>query len=55
MYKTMSPLTLDWRTEEVAEMLGHDTELINLFSIIKAEIFWFRKSFLCLKVQYELG
>jgi hypothetical protein len=42
LYRTTSPLTLDWRTEEVSKMLGGDAELIKLFSNIKTEMFWFR-------------
>jgi hypothetical protein len=44
VFKTTSPLTLDWRTMEVSEMLGRDTELIRLFCDIKTEMFWFCKS-----------
>jgi hypothetical protein len=43
IYKTTSPLTLDWRTQEVSDMLGNDQELIRLFCDIKTEIFWFCK------------
>jgi hypothetical protein len=43
LYKTTSPLTLDWRTEEVAEMLGKDEHLIQRFCNVKTEMFWFRK------------
>jgi hypothetical protein len=43
LYKTTSPLTLDWRTKEVAEMLGKDEQLIQLFCNVKTEMFWFRK------------
>jgi hypothetical protein len=43
LYKTTSPLTLDWRKEEVASMLGNDSYLIGLFGIIKTEIFWSRE------------
>jgi hypothetical protein len=43
LYKTTSPLTLDWRTKEVSDMLGNDQELISLFCDIKTEMFWFRK------------
>jgi hypothetical protein len=43
LYKTTSPLALDWRTEEVSEMLGNDAELIRLFCDIKTEMFWFCK------------
>jgi hypothetical protein len=43
LYKTTSPLTFDWRKEEVAFMLGNDAHLINLFCSIKTEMFWFRK------------
>lgn len=41
LFKATSPLTLDWRTDEVAQMLGNDPELIRLFCNIKAEMFWF--------------
>ena len=44
LYKTTSPLTFDWRKEEVSTMLGGDDELIRLFCIIKTEMFWFGKS-----------
>ncbi|KAF4628762.1 hypothetical protein G7Y89_g9391 [Cudoniella acicularis] len=40
LYKTTSPLTLDWRTEEVSELLGRDQELIRLFCNIKTEMYW---------------
>jgi hypothetical protein len=43
LYKTTSPLTLDWRTKEVSDLLGNDQELIGLFCDIKTEMFWFRK------------
>ena len=43
LYKTTSPLTLDWRTEEVAEMLGKDEQLIQLFCNVKTEMYWFCK------------
>lgn len=43
LYKTTSPLTLDWRSKEVADMMGNDAHLINLFCNIKTEMFWFRK------------
>jgi hypothetical protein len=43
LYKTTSPLTMDWRTKEVSEMMGNDHELIRLFCIIKTEIYWFCK------------
>lgn len=43
LYQTTSPSTLDWRSKEVASMLGNDVDLINLFSNIKTEMFWFRK------------
>jgi hypothetical protein len=43
LYKTTSPLTLDWRSNEVAVMLGNDSQIINLFCNIKTEMFWFRK------------
>jgi hypothetical protein len=43
LYKTTSPLTLDWRSEEVASMMGHDSNLVSLFCNIKTEMFWFRK------------
>ncbi|KAF8849451.1 hypothetical protein BDZ45DRAFT_680506 [Acephala macrosclerotiorum] len=42
LYKTTSPLTLDWRKEEISsEMLGGDSELIRLFYNIKTEMYWF--------------
>ncbi|PMD63516.1 uncharacterized protein K444DRAFT_322443 [Hyaloscypha bicolor E] len=41
LYKTTSPLTLDWRSNEVAVMLGNDSQIINLFCNIKTEMFWF--------------
>lgn len=43
LYKTTSPLTLDWRSKEVANMMGNDPHLINLFCNIKTEMFWFRR------------
>jgi len=43
VFKTTSPLTLDWRSEEISKLLGNDTELICLFCNVKTEIFWFRK------------
>lgn len=45
LYKTTSPLTLDWRSNEVAAMMGNDTQLIKLFCNIKTEMFWFRMFF----------
>ena len=45
LYKTTSPLTLDWRSKDVAAMLGNDADLIKLFCNIKTEMFWFRKCF----------
>ncbi|KAN0116972.1 hypothetical protein V8E51_002949 [Hyaloscypha variabilis] len=42
LYKTTSPLTLDWRSKEVAAMLGNDADLITLFCNIKTEMFWFQ-------------
>ena len=42
LYKTTSPLTLDWRKKEVAAMMRNDAHLINLFCNIKTEMFWFR-------------
>ena len=44
LYRTTSPLTLDWREEEVARLLGNDPVLIKSFCNIKTELFWFRKS-----------
>ncbi|KAH7304893.1 hypothetical protein BKA65DRAFT_205484 [Rhexocercosporidium sp. MPI-PUGE-AT-0058] len=41
LYKTTSPLTLDWRTAEISDMLGRDPELIRLFNHIKTEMYWF--------------
>ncbi|KAH6678189.1 hypothetical protein B0J14DRAFT_650411 [Halenospora varia] len=46
LYKTTSPLTLDWRTEEVLEMFGGNTELIHYFSSIKTEMHW---------IQFEMA
>jgi hypothetical protein len=43
LYKTTSPLTFDWRTEEIARIMGNDPVLIELFCNIKTEMFWFRK------------
>ena len=43
LYKTTSPLTLDWRTQEVSDMLGNDQQLIKRFCDIKTEMMWFRK------------
>ncbi|KAH6678188.1 hypothetical protein B0J14DRAFT_316756 [Halenospora varia] len=40
LYKTTSPLTLDWRTDGVADMLDRDPELIRHFCYIKTEIYW---------------
>jgi hypothetical protein len=45
LYKTTSPLTLDWRSKEVAGMMGNDAHLISLFCNIKTEMFWFRAYF----------
>jgi len=42
IYRTTSPLTFDWRRDEVAELLGHNQNLIRLFCNIKTEMFWFR-------------
>jgi hypothetical protein len=42
LYKTTSPLTLDWRSKEVADMMWNDVHLIKLFCNIKTEMFWFR-------------
>jgi hypothetical protein len=44
IFKTTSPLNLDWRTSEVAKLLGNDADLIRLFSDMKTEMFWFSKS-----------
>ncbi|KAK0104871.1 hypothetical protein ONS95_005137 [Cadophora gregata] len=41
LYNSTSPLTLDWRTEEIASLLDRDPELIKLFCNIKTEMFWF--------------
>ncbi|KAH6718828.1 hypothetical protein BKA61DRAFT_262953 [Leptodontidium sp. MPI-SDFR-AT-0119] len=41
LYKTTSPLTFDWRTTEISDMLGRDPELIRLFNDIKTEMYWF--------------
>ncbi|KAG4443427.1 hypothetical protein IFR05_001106 [Cadophora sp. M221] len=41
LYKTTSPLTFDWRTAEISDMLGRDPELIRLFNDIKTEMYWF--------------
>jgi hypothetical protein len=43
LYKTTSPLMLDWRRDEISDMLGNDAELIKLFCDIKTEMYWFRK------------
>ena len=43
LYKTTSPLTFDWRTAEISDMLGTDQQLIRLFNNIKTEMYWFRK------------
>lgn len=42
LYKTTSPLTFDWRTDEISEMLGRDQDLIKAFCSIKTEMYWFR-------------
>jgi len=42
LFKTTSPLTFDWRTAEISEMLGRDPELIKSFCNIKTEMHWFR-------------
>ncbi|KAE9376545.1 hypothetical protein N431DRAFT_501388 [Stipitochalara longipes BDJ] len=42
LYKTTSPLTLDWRSKDIAAMLGNDASLITLFCNIKTEMFWFQ-------------
>ena len=44
LYKTTTPLTFDWRKEEISKMLGRDSELIKSFCNIKTEMFWLRKS-----------
>ncbi|PVH78343.1 hypothetical protein DL98DRAFT_656220 [Cadophora sp. DSE1049] len=41
LYNSTSPLTLDWRTEEISALLDRDPELIKLFCNIKTEMFWF--------------
>lgn len=43
LYRTTTPLTFDWRKDEIADLLGHDPTLIRMFSDIKTEMFWFRK------------
>ncbi len=43
LYKTTSPLTFDWRIEEIADMLGRDLQLVTLFCNIKTEMYWFRE------------
>ncbi|KAH8744021.1 hypothetical protein F5882DRAFT_423713 [Hyaloscypha sp. PMI_1271] len=40
LYKTTTPLTFDWRKEEISKMLGRDSELIKSFCNIKTEMFW---------------
>lgn len=40
LYRTTSPLTFDWRQNEIAELVGNDLELIRLFCNIKTEMFW---------------
>lgn len=42
LYRTTSPLTLDWRTDEISELLDKDPDLIRLFCDIKTEMYWFR-------------
>jgi hypothetical protein len=44
LYKTTTPLTFDWRKEEISKMLGKDSELIKSFCNIKTEMFWLRMS-----------
>jgi hypothetical protein len=43
LFKATPPLTLDWRTEEIFELLGRDRELVGLFNDIKTEFLWFRE------------
>jgi hypothetical protein len=45
LYRTTSPLMLDWRKDEISELLGKDPDLIRLFCDIKTEMYWFRKYF----------
>ena len=53
LYKTTTPLTFDWRKEEISEMLGRDSELIKSFCNIKTEMFWLRmSSFLNWPLEY---
>ncbi|KAH8646019.1 hypothetical protein BGZ60DRAFT_554837 [Tricladium varicosporioides] len=54
LYKTTSPLTLDWRTEEVSEMLGKDKKLINYFSVIKTEMYWIQSEMHCFRPEDNL-
>lgn len=44
LYKTTSPLTFDWRTQEVRDMLGGDGGLVEAFINIKTEMFWLCKN-----------
>lgn len=41
LYRTTSPLTFDWQTDEISGMLGSDPQLIQLFCDIKTEMNWF--------------
>jgi len=53
LYKTTTPLTFDWRKEEISKMLGRDSELIKSFCNIKTEMFWLRmSSFLNWPLEY---
>jgi hypothetical protein len=53
LYKTTTPLTFDWRKEEISKMLGRDSELIKSFCNIKTEMFWLRmSSFLNWQLEY---
>jgi hypothetical protein len=45
LYRTTSPLTLDWRTDEISELLDKDPDLIRLFCDIKMDMYWFRRFF----------
>jgi hypothetical protein len=42
LFKTASPLTFDWHTDEISDMLGRDPSLIKAFCYVKTEMYWFR-------------
>lgn len=50
LYKATTPLTFDWRKEEISGMLGRDPQLIRSFCNIKTEMFWLRESSLNLSL-----